>query len=126
MTLRHQLQDAARPLKPVDRRPILVEAVEHFRVDGIGLHEAVVIAPFLRFGGKLRSLGNIRIGEGPADTFACPGVSHWLEEPSANNLKSFFGRNRLPERMYPPKSLFKRAQRGHSALATRLDLRLRQ
>ena len=124
--LRHQLQHAARALKPVDGGPVLVEPVEDLRMDRIGLQEPVVVAAFLRLGRQLGALGDIGIGERAADRLAGLRVAHRLEQPPADDLERLFGGDRLPERLHAPEGLLEGPERRDAALAAGLDVRLRQ
>ena len=50
---RHQAQHAARLLEALDGRPVLIEAVEDLRVDGIAGAQALHVLHFPRLGGEI-------------------------------------------------------------------------
>lgn len=77
--------------------------VEDFRVDGIGLHQPVVIMGLVGLGGHLRPLRRVSIGEGAADGVAAFEIPNRLEEAAADDLEGFLDRDRLPERWTRPK-----------------------
>ncbi len=124
--LRHQLQHTARTLKSIDGSPVVIKPVENLGMNGVSLHEAVEISPFLRFGGQLRAFGHIGIGKGATYRIAGFRIAHRLEQSSAYDFKSFFRGDRLPQCLDASEGFFKGPQGGNPALASGLDIRFRQ
>src|SRR6266536_46741 len=89
----HQAQYAASALEFLDTRPIGVEAVEEFGMNGIGVLETPLILCLPAGRGKFRGLAAIEIHESPHN-----GISRYkerriddvLKEPSPHDFEALF------------------------------------
>ena len=67
--LGHHLQHATRALEVVQRGPVLVEPVEHFGVDGVGVDQALEVPALLCLLRKVIAVGGVEVREGVAHGF---------------------------------------------------------
>lgn len=94
--LGHQLQHAPGALEVVQRGPILVEPVEDFGMNGIGVLQALQVAALLSFLGEVVAVAGVMIGKGPADRLRRQPVIDLTEQPPPHDLEGFLGGDRLP------------------------------
>jgi hypothetical protein len=111
---------AARALELHQGRPVVVEAVEDFGVDGIGGLDALLVIGGAALGRKLRLLCSIEVGEGPRHdvaVFVLRRIRDRLEEPPADDLESLFGARRAPGGLYAPHHVTQPVERLPPSLA---------
>ena len=96
---RHKTQHAARALEFVQSRPVVVQAVEKFRVDGVGLADAPFVVGLAAFGGELVVLRPIHAHIGAGHSVPRrKGLrgGHGFKEPAAHDFKAFVRAGRSP------------------------------
>ena len=105
--LGHQLEHAAGESKAIDGRPVLIQPIEHLRVNWVGLCQPVVIAVPLAF-----LLGSFAPSAMYASANARQTVSREaksgdrLEQSPPNDLERLFRRHRLPECLHAAEEMF--------------------
>src|SRR5258708_7017406 len=95
----HQAQDAARPLKLFNARPIIVEAAQEFGMDGVRCLDASVVIGLACVGGKLLRLTAVEVHKGAGYRITGDkqvGLGNGLEESPGYDLKAFLGVGRTP------------------------------
>ena len=118
---RHQAEHTTCPLKALECRPVLVEAVEHLRMNRIAGDHALPI----RHLAHLLLIRMIHLAERLADAISAIRIFAVEEETAAHNLKALVCRHRLPDRLHTPKCMRNAVERHLPRRTADLDLGLR-
>ena len=94
----HQAQHAAGPLELVERGPVVVEPVEHLRVNRVGHLDPAFVVGFAAFGRELLLLRAVQIDESAGNGVAGNELvaGERLEQPAADDLEAFVRAGRPP------------------------------
>src|SRR6266478_2683744 len=95
--LRHELQHASGALEVVQRRPVLIEAIENLRVNRISMLQALEIMTVLRLRREVRSAGRVEVRVGAADLLRGEFVVDLREQAPTDDLECLLRRHRLPQ-----------------------------
>ena len=126
--VRHEPQHAARPLKLLQPRPVLGQAVEQLGVDRVGQPQQLVVSRLLRLGREVGDVLAIEIVERTAGLVPSPlavGIER-LEKAPADDLVSLVARRGQPSRVDAAEHGLQPPQRLRPALAASFHVALRQ
>ena len=122
---RHQAQHAAGTLESFQRGPVIVQAVEDFRVDGIAGNHPITVVHFFGVCRKITGVVLVHLAERRAHAVAGFRILAVEEQAAAHHLKALIGGNRLPDRFHTTKGMFNGFQCVLSCFAADLDIRFR-
>ena len=121
----HQPQHAAGALEPLQCGPVIVQAVEDLRVDGVAGNHPVAVLHLFDLRRKIAGVGLVQLAELGADPVAGLRVLAVKEEAAAHDFKAFVGGNRFPDGFHPPEGVLDGLQCGLSRFAADLNIRFR-
>ena len=121
----HEAQNAASALEFNQGRPVVIKAIEDFRVNRVGCSQSFFVIAVAAFGWKFLLLGAVEIVES-ARHFV-PGyklffINHRLEKSPPDNLETFLCAGRPPGRIYPTNHVAQSVQGFSPAVAAHLDI----
>ena len=121
---RHQAQHAARPLKTLQCRPILIEAVEHLGMNRIAGDHTLTVLQLACLHWKYILIRMVHLTECRTDAVSGIRILTVEEEAAAHNLKALVRRHGLPDRLHAPKGMCNTLKRSLPCRTADLDLRL--
>src|SRR5437763_518625 len=120
----HQTQHAACPLEFVERRPIVVESVEHLRVDRVSHLDAAFVISFAAFRRELLLLRAVQFDEGVGNRVASNELvsGKWLKQSAPNDLEALVWAGWAPGCLDPTNCVFQAGKGLAPAFPANLDV----
>ena len=124
--IRHHSQHPARALELRDGRPVRVEPVKNFRVDGIAVLQPLQVSVFADPGRILPAVLTVHAGKGLASAVALGRIQLVAEQPAAHHGERLADFQGLPNRFDAPENVLQSRECFLPGVAAQFHVAFRQ